>query len=173
MHKSLQESVSQLIATKNYHEVIKDALLLIVDGKMNSIALNELLASKNIRRISDMKEHTLDVILDYAEMILEDDVLTDEEMTNMRFMKMFFNIQERDFEKNGKSKRVEEILTSQLERLYADNVIDEKEMLHKSDLQGLFGLSYDEYSAIVNKVAEKALQRGANIKDLDTYIKQK
>lgn len=169
---SLQQSVSQLIETKNYPDVIKEALRLIVDGKMNSLALDELLASRNIRRITDMKEYTLDVILDYAEIALADNVLTNEELTNMRMLKLFFKIQERDFDKNGKMKRVSAILTKQLERLYADNVIDKEEMLHKTELQGLFDLNYDEYCQIVNKVAKEAINRGADIKDLDTFIKK-
>lgn len=172
MHNSLQEAVSQLIETKNYPEVIEEALRLIIDGKMNSLALDELLATRNIRRITDIKEYTLDVILDYAEMALADNILTNEEITNMRMLKLFFNIQERDFEKNGKMKRVNAILTEQLVRLYADNVIDKDEMLHKTELQGLFDLNYDEYCQIVNKVAKEALKRGADIKDLDTFMKK-
>lgn len=169
---SLQESVSQLIETKNYPDVIEEALRLIVDGKMNSFELDKLLKSKNIRRISDMKEYTLDVILDYAEMALADNILTNEEIKNMRMLKLFFNIQERDFEKNGKMNRVNAILMEQLERLYADNFIDKEEMLHKTELQGLFDLNYDEYCQIVNKVAKEAMKRGANIKDLDTFMKK-
>ena len=85
-------------------------------------------------------------------------------------LKMFFQFKEGDFLANGKYDRVEKIITEQCEKLYADNVIDPKEMLHKSDLQGVFGLGYDECANIVNKVAIKALARGANIKDLDTYL---
>ena len=34
-------------------------------------------------------------------------------------------------------------------------IIDEQEALHQSDLQGVFGLGFDEYTNIVNKVAKK------------------
>lgn len=167
---SFPAAISHLIETKGYSETINDVLQLIVDGKMNSIALNELLTSKGIRRITDLKEYTLDVILDYAELILEDDVLTSKELKDIRLLKMFFQFKEGDFMANGKYDRVEKIITEQCEKLYADNVIDPKEMLYKSDLQGVFGLGYDECAKIVNKVAIKALSRGANIKDLDTYL---
>ena len=154
METKFQETASELIARKEYPEVIKDVLQLIVDGQMNSIALDKVLAERGIRRITDIKEKTLDVVLDYADMILEDDILTPEELQNMKMLKLFFRVEERDFEKNKKFKRVEAIITRQLEKLYADNILDEQEALHQSDLQGVFGLGYDEYSTMVNKVAK-------------------
>lgn len=155
MKTTIQEMACELIARKDYHEVIKAALQLIVDKQMNSLALDKLLASKGIRRITDIKEKTLDVLLDYADLILEDDVLTQEELTNLQMLKIFFRIEEGDFQKNNKFNRVEAIIIHQLEKLYADNVLDEQEALHQSDLQGVFGLGYDEYASIVNKVAKK------------------
>ena len=154
MKTKIKETARELIARKEYPEVIKDALQLVVDDQMNSIALDKVLAERGIRRITDIKEKTLDVVLDYADMILEDDILTPEELRNMKMLKLFFRIEERDFEKNQKFDRVEAIIIKQLEKLYADNILDEQEALHQSDLQGVFGLGYDEYSEIVNKVAK-------------------
>ena len=155
MKTTIQETASELIARKDYPDVIKAALQLIVDKQMNSIALDKLLTSKGIRRITDIKEKTLDVLRDYADLILEDDVLTQDELTNLQMLKIFFRIEEGDFQKNNKFNRVETIIIHQLEKLYADNVLDEQEALHQSDLQGVFGLGYDEYASIVNKVAKK------------------
>ena len=154
MKTTIQKTASELIARNEYPEVIKDALQLVVDGQMNSISLDKVLSGRGIRRITDIKEKTLDVVLDYADMILEDDILSPEELQNMKMLKLFFRIEERDFEKNKKFKRVEAIIIKQLEKLYADNILDEQEALHQSDLQGVFGLGYDEYSEIVNKVAK-------------------
>ena len=155
MKTTIQDTASELITRKDYPDVIKAALQLIVDKQMNSIALDKLLTSKGIRRITDIKEKTLDVLLDYADLILEDDVLTQDELTNLQMLKIFFRIEEGDFQKNNKFNRVETIIIHQLEKLYADNVLDEQEALHQSDLQGVFGLGYDEYASIVNKVAKK------------------
>ena len=122
---------------------------------MNSLALDKVLAEKGIRRITDIKEKTLDVLLDYADIILEDDVLTPEELTNLKMLKLFFRIEEGDFQKNNKFNRVQTIIIKQLEKLYADNILDEQEALHQSDLQGVFGLGFDEYEKIVQKVVRK------------------
>ena len=154
MKTTLKETAQELIARKEYPDVIKAALQLIVDGKMSSLALEKVLAEKGIRRITDIKEKTLDVLLDYADVILEDDVLTPEELANLKMLKLFFRIDEGDFQKNNKFERVESIIVRQLEKLYADNILDEQEALHQSDLQGVFGLGYDEYANIVNKIAK-------------------
>lgn len=155
MKTTIQETAQELIARKEYPEVIKAALQLIIDGQMNSLALDKVLAEKGIRRITDIKEKTLDVLLDYADIILEDDVLTPEELTNLKMLKLFFRIEEGDFQKNNKFNRVQTIIIKQLEKLYADNILDEQEALHQSDLQGVFGLGFDEYEKIVQKVVRK------------------
>ena len=155
MKTTIQETAQNLIAKHEYPEVIKAALQLIIDGQMSSLALDKVLAEKGISRITDIKERTLDVLLDYADIILEDDILTQDELRDLKMLKLFFRIEEGDFQKNNKFARVESILIRQLEKLYADNILDEQEALHQSDLQGVFGLGYDEYAKIVNKVAKK------------------
>ena len=168
---TLQSTAAQLLAKHEYPERIQALLQCVINGNLNSIARNEVLQKYNIRRITDIKEQTLDLILDYAEQCLEDGILTEEEMNDIRLLKIFFGIEEGDFTKNAKMQRVKNIITSQMQKLYADNKIDAEEALLKSDIQGLFGLGYSEYTEIVNQVARQALQRGADIRDLDTFIK--
>ena len=155
MRTTIQETAQELITRHEYPEVIKAALQLIIDDQMSSLALDKVLAEKGIRRITEIKERTLDVLLDYADIILEDDILTQDELRDLKMLKLFFRIEEGDFQKNNKFARIESILIRQLEKLYADNILDEQEALHQSDLQGVFGLGYDEYAKIVNKVAKK------------------
>lgn len=155
MKTTIQVTAQELITRKEYPEIIQAALQLIVNGQMSSLALDKVLTEKGIRRITDIKEKTLDVLLDYADIILEDDILTFDELRDLKMLKLFFRIEDGDFQKNNKFARVESIIVRQLEKLYADNIIDEQEALHQSDLQGVFGLGYDEYANIVNKVAKK------------------
>lgn len=154
MKATIQETAKELVSRKEYSEVIKAALQLIVEGQMNSLALNKILSENGIRRITDIKDKTLDVILDYADIILEDDAISQEELTNLQMLKLFFRVEEGDFQKNNKFKRVENIILRQLEKLYADNVLEYHEELHQSELQGVFGMGHDEYMAIVNQVAK-------------------
>lgn len=159
MKTTIQETARELIARKEYPEVIQSALQLIIDGQMSSLALDKVLADKGIRRITDIKEKTLDVLLDYADIILEDDVLSQEELRNLKMLKLFFRVEEGDFQKNNKFKRVETIIVHQLEKLYEDGVLENHEELHQSDLQGVFGLGHDEFMNIVNKVANEHLAK--------------
>lgn len=163
MKTTIQESVRELISRYEYPDVIKAALQLIIDGQMNSLALDKVLASSGIRRITDIKEKTLDVLLDYADLILEDDSLNQEELRNLKMLKLFFRVDEGDFQKNNKFQRVETIIVNQLEKLYADNILEYQEELHQSDLQGVFGLGHDEYMKIVNRVANEHLEKKKNI----------
>lgn len=167
---AFKESIVALQSQKVYSEPIKGLLNVLVEKGASSLERNDYLNSKGIRRISDIKEYTLDVILDYSLLLLEDDVLTEEEMNNIRLLKLFLGVEEGDFYRNGKQNEVKHILSEQLTKLYADNVIDAKEVLMKGDLQALFGLSYNEFDAIVHDIAKDAVARGADVRNLDTFI---
>lgn len=155
---NLQQSLSILIERNNYPALTKKLLNIITDSKSSSfdvIARNNLLTEQNVRRISDIKNYTLDVVVDYAQLCLEDGILTSEEIKNVTLLKLFLGIEEGDFYRNGKKSIVKEVLTKQLQLMFADGIIDAKEAILMSDMQGLFGLSYTEYEKIVQEVSNK------------------
>jgi hypothetical protein len=155
---NLQQSLSILIERNNYPDLTKKLLNIITDSKSSSfdvIARNNLLTEQNVRRISDIKNYTLDVVVDYAQLCLEDGILTSEEIKNVTLLKLFLGIEEGDFYRNGKKSIVKEILTKQLQLMFADGIIDAKEAILMSDMQGLFGLSYAEYEEFVQEVSNK------------------
>lgn len=165
---SFISAINQLCETHSYSEEIRELLNMILHGK-STIHFYDYLEDKNLE-LTHIKGQAMEVVLDYAKLILEDDVLSKDEIFYIRYLRRFFNIEDGEFLEYGKRERVEAILIEQLEKLYADNKIDKEEMLHKSELQGLFGLGYDDYQEIVNKVAIEAYSRGADMKDLDTYL---
>ena len=167
--EQIKKVVKELLDERNYTPMMVRALNLIIDEKMNSIALKQCLSESGYT-MSMIKPEALQVILDYSEIILEDDVLTENEIRIITLLKMYFQIKDGDFYTYGKKEIVDAVLTTQLEKMYEDGVIDKEEALMKTDLQGLFCLSYDQFLEVVNKVAKDALERGANIKDLDTFI---
>ena len=69
---------------------------------------------------------------------------------------MFLGIEEGDFYRNDKKSEVKDILTKQLELIYADRKIDRQEALLMSNLQGLFGLNYMEYEEFISEIVDKA-----------------
>lgn len=166
--EQLKDAVIKLVEANNYSPAMKDALSLIIKGQVSYLDMKNCLL-KHAVTIEDLKSESLSVVIDYARMCLEDNILTEEEIHNITLLKMFLRIQEGEFYEHRKEE-VSAILSKQLKRMYQDNVIDKDEALMKTDLQGLFNLSFDQFLGIVNNIALEALDRGANIKDLDTFM---
>ena len=121
--ESLKSTIAKMISCGEYSYIMNKALSLIIEDKMNSIALNQLLANNGIS-ITELKEESLVVIIDYANKILEDDILTDEEMKNIGLLKLFFKIEPHDFTIFGKSSTLKQL------KLYIDvSVLNETSLL--------------------------------------------
>ena len=167
--ESLKQAVLRIKNENNYSLAMNGVLSLIIEDKMTPIALKKYFAQQAIT-FDDIKKESLSLVINYARICLEDDILTEEEMHNISMLKRFLHICEGDFYKYNYNDSVKELLSCQLHKMYKDNIIDKDEALMKTDLQQLFGLSYDEFLVIVNDVALDALDRGANILDLDTFM---
>ena len=108
-------------------------------------------------------------MLAYINIVLDNNIITENEARNVKLLKKFFKVKEGDFY-NYRHKQIESILNKQFERIYADNQIDTEEALHKVGLQELFDLSYDQFLNLIDKEVKAALQRGADPNELDTVI---
>lgn len=166
--KTFKAAIAELKENGNYTSAMADVLQLVQEDKLSLLDLKKSL-SLNGLSIDDLKEESLSVVIDYAKDCLKDNILTEQEMQNIKLLKTFLRIREGDFYKK-RLKDVRTILTLQLRRMYEDNVIDKSEATMKTDLQELFNLSYDQFLDIVNDVAKEALNRGADIKELDTFF---
>lgn len=167
--KLLKDFIANQLTINNYSPAMKAVFSLIIDDNMNRIAIRECLDKYGLTT-KTLKPEAFIVIFRYANECLNDDILNDEEMRTIGLLKIFFNIEEGDFIKYGEERSVKHILTRQLQKMYADNVIDIDEAIQKTKLQELFGLSYDEFSEYVNIIAREALGRGANLLNLDTVM---
>jgi hypothetical protein len=130
--------------------------------------IDKILFEYNIE-YQDIKEELLNIIIDYAIIIVNDGIISQSESFNLKYLKRLFKIKEGDFFKL-KQQEIKEIIQQQLYRLYSDNSIDTKEALYKVELQDLFDLSYEQMSLFVNPLVYEALERGANLTDLDTVF---
>jgi len=152
--KELKNVIGEMILSDDYSPKMCGILNLIVEDKMNSIEFKKYLSQQCIT-VSDIKIETLQVVIDYANECLRDDILTEVEMRNIQLLKLFLKIKEGDFMRYGKGQDITEILAWQLRKMYSDGIIDKKEALAMNDLQCLFGLSYDQFLCIVNEVSEE------------------
>ena len=156
--EQIKKAVKELLEEKKYSPMMVRCLNLILDDKMNSISLKKCLSESGYA-LSVIKPEALQVILDYSEIILEDEILTENEIRIITLLKIFFQIKDGDFYTYGKKEIVDKVLTAQLQKMYADRIIDKEEALMKTDLQGLFCLSYDQFLEVVNKVVKDALDK--------------
>lgn len=167
--EKIKEVVKVLVASHNYSTILKKTIDLILNDKMNSMELNKCLSDNN-SSIDDIKPEALSLIIDYSKMILEDSIITKDEQSNISMLKLFYRIKEGEFFEFGKKEDVTDVLLQQLRKLYADNTIDKDEAVMKTELQELFGLCYDDFLEINNMAAKEAIERGADISELDTII---
>lgn len=169
--EKIKEVVKELISTHHYSKVMLETLNLIFTDKMNSWDLNKCL-SDNQMSINDIKNETLSLVIDYAKVVLEDGIITSDEMRVIKMLKLFYRIQEGEFFEYGKKEDVTEILLEQIRKLYSDNLIDKSEAVVKTQLQELFGLCYEDFLEINNIAAQEAMERGADISNLDTVFEK-
>lgn len=169
---TLQDAVKNLLTTQKYNEKVVAILQLVSDGKMRLPDVEATLAQIKIKRITDIKDQLVNVMFDYIDLCLEDDVLTQSEMQDFQTLQRFFRIQEGDFIRCHKEREIKNVLTEQLRKIQSDKVVDKAEALMKNDLQAMFGLSYDQFLAIENEVSKESIKNGANPLDLDTFIKK-
>ena len=127
---------------------------------------NKNVNQNGIDNITDIKFESLDFLIAYANFILEDNVISDDEIQDFTFLKRIFKIKEGDFKKY-KNLEMNEILKKEFIRIYSDNFVNKKEELLNLNLQSLFNLSYDEFEEIKKDEIISSLIQGANPKDLD------
>lgn len=145
----LSDPIKHLLSTKYYEFPIDRILPLLCEEQISTLARDKILSDAGYG-LSDIKQGALDVVLDYIEYCLEDNAISEEEFRNVRLLKAFFGIREGDFIDKNLNLRMEGILSRQIAYIMEDGVIDYSEILHLENLQGLFGLSYNQFEKIVN-----------------------
>lgn len=166
MKDFIEYAIENLKFSDNMVEILK----MIREYGFDPMPIRSFLNSKKLS-ISDIKDESLGLLVDYARFCLEDNHLSEIEMNNVRMLKLILKVREGDFLKHGKENCIKEILGYQLKRMFEDNEIDYKESLEKVSLQEFFGLSYDQYLSFEHKIVENAISNGADIHKLDTFIK--
>ena len=170
----LTKTLSYIISSNTIENSLLDVGEVIAKKGLNTSRKDclEVLDIYGVKRLKDFKEKSIKLILFYIRVALKDNVVTDEEIKNIRFLKLLFNIEEGDFTKDKSiSNEVSKIIRTQIYLMYEDdNKIDSQESLHKVNLQEIFGLNYDEFLSLNNSAALRALEKGADLGDVDTYI---
>lgn len=163
----ISDILNRLLKDHSYGTIVTELLQAAAEsGQFDPLKRNEILQKHTFAWKFCYVNDALNAILDYVDIILEDDILTEEEWTSVRWMRVYLNVNEKDFLKRKKEERIRHIVTEQLRKLYADNLIDRDEAIMQSEMQGLFGLSSQKYSQYVEEIKQEAIKNGADEKDL-------
>lgn len=126
----------------------------------------KLLSQINNLQLEAHKNQSLEFLIAYSKILLEDNNISQEEHTEFTFLKKILKIQEGDFIKFKKNE-IQEIIQKHISIIYSDNKVDTEEAIFKVNLQSLFNLGYDELYEMKKEEVIKSLKLGANPTDLD------
>lgn len=166
---SEREGFINLLKNDPFPEPIQKVIALLDSDYLSSESLAKTLHDNGIMSIKEAKSDLMDIVICYAKLALTERDITENEELIIESMKEVFQINEGDFYKYKRS-QITEVLNDQFSIMYQDNRIGKNESLLKVRLQQLFDLGYDQFLEFVNSYDEMALQRGADIHELDTVF---
>jgi len=170
----LQKTFSYIISSNILKDVSLDIGEVIAKKGLTSSRKDclDILNIYGIKNLEDFKDKSIKLTLFYIVAALKDNLVSDEEIKNIRFLKLLFNIEEGDFVKEEYfANEVSKIIKTQIYLMHQDDDrIDTQEALHKVNLQEIFGLSYDQFLVLNNQEALDAIDRGSDWLEMDTYI---
>ena len=172
--KNLKHILSYIISSKALDGSINE-LASQIASKGTDTTRKECLAILNkngFETLQSFKINSLKLVIATAKVSLKDNIISEDEIKSIRFLKLLLDIKEGDFMKdNTIAKEVSIIIKNQVELMFSnDEKIDNDESIQKVNLQEIFGLSYDEFAELTNESAIAAWDRGSDIIDLDTYF---
>ena len=172
--KNLKHILSYIISSKALDGSINE-LASQIASKGTDTTRKECLAILNkngFETLQSFKINSLKLVIATAKVSLKDNIISEDEIKSIRFLKLLLDIKEGDFMKdNTIAKEVSIIIKNQVELMFSDDEkIDNDESIQKVNLQEIFGLSYDEFAELTNESAIAAWDRGSDIIDLDTYF---
>ena len=147
---------------------MQEVLCLFAQGSTSPLVVRDVLRKHGIG-VDTLHDESIEVILDFVNVILDDHIITKQEMDALRKLKMLLHVKEGDFIAAHKEEAIENILRREFELIYQDKTVDKNEAAMKVDLQELFGLSYDQFLIFEQEAVEYALKQGADVTNLDTF----
>jgi hypothetical protein len=121
--------------------------------------------------MASFKKGGLRLLLFYLKVVLKDNLISAEELNNIRYLKLLFGVKEGDFTKEKVfAAEISNIIKLQIDLIYKDDEVSSEEAIHKVNLQEAFGLNYDEFLSLSSKAALDSLERTDDWIKIDTYI---
>jgi hypothetical protein len=131
---------------------------ILSSGELAGPAFRSIVDEFGVGREQRFRKDVLDLVLGFVDHILEDSRLTIDELAAMEELKRFLDIREGEF-LELRPVELAAVLGNQIDRILSDTAIDHAEELEQVNLQGLFGISYDQYLALIRRSLETAMSR--------------
>ena len=116
-------------------------------------------------------------LIHYIAFVLDDHRICEREMENIVALGRIFDLEEGDLLAMHRS-AVADLLQVEMEKMLADDRVDDLEVMHQGDLQRALGLGYDDYVQLtresIRPVVERLLNeaRGASRQQQDETIRK-
>tara|TARA_B100001057_G_C22791388_1_gene927759 strand:- start:1039 stop:1614 length:576 start_codon:yes stop_codon:yes gene_type:complete len=172
--KNLKDIISYIVSSKALDSSINE-LALEIESNGTKTSRKDCLAIINksgFKTLNSFKNYSLKLVIAFAKASLKDNLISEDEIKSIRFLKLLLDIREGDFMKDKTlAKEVSIIIKNQVDLMFSDDQkIDVDESIQKVNLQEIFGLSYDEFAKLTNESAIAAWDRGSDLIELDTYF---
>jgi hypothetical protein len=137
---------------------IRSIVELLASDAFSSASFERLVETEVLPRNLNIQETLLDLTLVFARRCVDDHRLSEAEIDELESFVAIFRINESDFHKL-RSDAVKEIVYAQAVWILEDEYVTEEEEIRQSDLQRLFGFSYDQYVSLLRPLAKQHIKR--------------
>lgn len=169
----LKKIFSYILNSKELDNSMMDLAQVIAENGTLSTRNDCLNALKTygVNDIKKFKKSSIKLLIFYIKIVLNDNLISTQELNNIRFLKLLFGIKEGDMIKDKSfSTEISKILEIQIDLIYKDDEVNSEEAIHKVNLQEVFGLNYDEFLSLTSKAALDSLERTDDWIKIDTFI---
>lgn len=137
---------------------IRSIVELLVSDAFSSVSFDRLVENEVLPRNLNIQENLLDLALVFARTCVDDHRLSVAEIRELESFVAIFRINESDF-RRFRGDDVKAIVYAQAVWILEDEYVTEEEEIRQSDLQRLFGFSYDQYVSLLRPLAKQHIKR--------------
>ena len=154
---SLRDVIRRYLDSEKLSDSIRAIGELIASDKFSRASFEELMQTEGLLGAPNLKVTLLDLTLVFMRACVDDHYLSKVEIAELDSLVTIFRIDEGDFYELRRD-AVQEIISAQAVWMLEDQYMTEQEEIFQRDMQRLFGLSYDQYVALLRPLAKKHIE---------------
>ncbi len=151
--KSLRAVFQEYVESGQVSGPARSIANFLASGAKSRAEFAKFVSAEHLSSESDLKGILLDLVVIFTYECTKDHELSREELDELVLLTEMFEIQEGEFFK-WRQADVQNILESQARWILEDRYVTEREEILQRDLQRVFGLSYDQYVAMVRPLVK-------------------